>query len=121
MNCFRSANVMHNTAIINILNSDNSNVANINTQHCQMMTTIANRDLIFKPMIKVPIVANHTFFTIITFSRINSFNSITFNRSIPSILSIKSIKSILSKCSIYKIHLSDSKICHQDNLPFLCL
>ena len=36
------------------------------------MATIANKFLKFKPMIKLPIVANYTFFTAITFSNINS-------------------------------------------------
>ena len=32
------------------------------------MTTITNKTLIFKPMFVKPIVENHTFFTVITFS-----------------------------------------------------
>ena len=43
---------MTNTTIINTFNSDNSNIAYINTEHCQIMTTIADRMLKFKPMIK---------------------------------------------------------------------
>ena len=73
MNCFRFANVMNSTNIINTFNSDNSNIANIKTKHRQIMTTITNRILKFKPMIKKPIVADDIFFTIITFSRINGF------------------------------------------------
>ena len=62
--------------IINILNSDNSNITNIKTQHCQIMTTIANIILKFEPMTKKPIVENHTFFTVITLITINSFADI---------------------------------------------
>ena len=58
----------------NTFNSYNSNMANINTQNCQIMTTIKNGISKFKPMIKIAIVANHTFFTVITFSRINNFS-----------------------------------------------
>ena len=39
----------------------------------QIMTTIAYRILKFESMIKKPIVVSHTFFTFITYSRINSF------------------------------------------------
>ena len=52
---------MNNTTIINILNSDNINITNIKTQYCQVMTTITNITLKFKPMIKKPIVADNTF------------------------------------------------------------
>ena len=72
MNCTRFANVMNNTTIINTFNSDNNIMAKIKTQHCQLMTTIANRILKFKPMIKIVIVTNYTFFTVFTFSKINS-------------------------------------------------
>ena len=64
---------MNNTTIVNILNSDNSNIADIKTKHCQIMTSIAYRILKFESMIKKPIVTNHASFTFITFSRINSF------------------------------------------------
>ena len=40
------------------------------------MTTIKDRIFKFEPIIEKPIVANHTFFTDITFSRINSFTYI---------------------------------------------
>ena len=73
MNCVRFANVINNAAIINAFNSDNSIIANIKAQHYQVMATITNRMLKFKPMIKKPIMADNTFFTVITFSRINSF------------------------------------------------
>ena len=69
---------MNNTAIINFFNSDisNSNVAYIKMQNCQIMATIAYRILKFESTIKKPIVANHAFFTSITFSRISSFTYI---------------------------------------------
>ena len=51
---------MNNTTIIN---SDNSNIANIKAQYCQTMATITDRILKFKPIIKKAIVANYTFFT----------------------------------------------------------
>ena len=63
---------MNNITIINILNSDNSNVAYIKTQNRQMVATIAYRILKFDSMIKKPIVTNDIFLTSITF-RINSF------------------------------------------------
>ena len=73
MNCIGFANVMNNTIIINIFNSDNSNISKIKTQHHQIMTTITDRILKFKPMIKTSVVANYTSFTAITFSNISSF------------------------------------------------
>ena len=72
MNYFRFANAMKNTTIINIFNIDNGNIANIKTQHCQIMTTITNRILKSEHMIKIPIVAYYSFFTANTFSSINS-------------------------------------------------
>ena len=63
---------MNNTTIINPFHSNNSNIANIKTQHRQIMTTITDRILKFEPIIKKPIVANYKFLTVITFSRINS-------------------------------------------------
>ena len=73
MNCFRFAKFMNNATIINTFNSDNSSIAKIKTQHRQIMTAIANGNLKFEPMITKQIVADNTFFTVITFSRINSF------------------------------------------------
>ena len=58
---------------MNTFNSDNSNIANIKIQHQEIMTTITNRILKIKPVIKISIVTNHTFFAIITFSYISSF------------------------------------------------
>ena len=65
---------MTNATIINTFNSDNSNIANIKTKYCQIMTTITNRILKFKPMIKKPIAVDNKLLTVITFSRINSLN-----------------------------------------------
>ena len=68
----RFANVMSITTMINTLCSDNSNIANVvDTLPQQIMTTITNRILTFKPMIKKPLVINHTFFTATTFSKFN--------------------------------------------------
>ena len=64
---------MNTTTTINTFDSDNNNITNNKTQHRQIMTTIADRILKFEPMIKNPIVANYTFFTINTLSWINSF------------------------------------------------
>ena len=44
---------MNNTTVIKALNSDNnSNIAYIKTQHCQIMATIAYKILKFETMIK---------------------------------------------------------------------
>ena len=58
---------MNNTRIINTFNTDNSNIANIKNN------IITKRFLKFKLTIKIPIVANYTFFTVINYSNINSF------------------------------------------------
>ena len=73
MNCFRFANVMNNAMVINTFNSANKITAFINTQNRQVMETITYRILKFEPMIKKSIVANYTFFTVMTLSNINSF------------------------------------------------
>ena len=73
MNCFRFANVMNNTKLMNFFNSDKIHIANIKTQHSQIITTITNIVSTFEHRIKKIIVANHKLFTVITFSRINSF------------------------------------------------
>ena len=49
---------MNNAKIINIFNSDNSNIAYIKTKIRQTMAATASRILI-----KKPIVTNHEFFT----------------------------------------------------------
>ena len=49
MNCFRSANVMNNTTIIDTFNSDNSNITKIKAQYCQIMETITNGILKLNP------------------------------------------------------------------------
>ena len=41
---------------MNTFNSDNSNIANIKTQYQEIMTTITNRILKIKPVIKISIV-----------------------------------------------------------------
>ena len=73
MNCIGFANVMNNATIINTFNSDNINMPKIKIQHRQIMTTITNRILKFEPILKIPIVACKTFYTVITFSNIDSF------------------------------------------------
>ena len=55
---------MNNTTIISIFNSDNSNIAYIKTQNCQIITTIAYRIVKFEPMVKKPIVTNHALFAL---------------------------------------------------------
>ena len=64
--------------IISIFNSDNNNIAYINTKHCQIMTIISYRILKFESMIKKPIVTNHEFFAVVTFSKINFFHLYQF-------------------------------------------
>ena len=59
--------------IISTFNSAISNIDNITTQHQQIMTTIRDRFLKLKPMIKIKIVANYLFFRNTTFNNINSF------------------------------------------------
>ena len=58
---------MYNTTIINTFKSDNRNIAYIKTQHRQIMTTITNRNLKLKSMIKKPVLVDNTLFTVITF------------------------------------------------------
>ena len=65
--------VMNNTTLISTFNSDNSKIVNIKTQHQQITTIITNRFLKFKSITKIPILTNYIFFTVITFSNINSF------------------------------------------------
>ena len=72
MNSVRFASAMNNTTTNDAFNCDNRNIALIKTQHCQIMTTITNRILIFEPMIKKSIVEFYTFFTVITSRRIDS-------------------------------------------------
>ena len=64
---------MNKTMIINTYNSDNSNIANIKTQHQQIRSTITNRFLKFELMIKILIMVDDAFFTVIAFSNFNSF------------------------------------------------
>ena len=55
---------MNNTTIIKTFNSDNSNIANINKKHQQIMTiiTITNIILQLETMIKKLIVTNHIYY-----------------------------------------------------------
>ena len=69
-------NVMDNTTIINIFNSNNNNVASIKTENSQIMKTVRYQILKFEPMIKKSIVANHAFLAVTTFSRTSSFTYI---------------------------------------------
>ena len=69
-NCFRFAKIVNKTTITNTFNSDNSNIAKIKTQHRQIMTTVTNGLLKFKFMIKRPVMANYTFFFVITLCNI---------------------------------------------------
>ena len=59
--------------MINIFNSDNSKIAKIKSQHHQIITTLIMK---LKPMIKIPIVANCTFFTVVLARSIPSLKSI---------------------------------------------
>ena len=43
---------MNNAAIIKIINSDNSSITYVKTEHCEFMTTNANKTLKFKSIIK---------------------------------------------------------------------
>ena len=80
INTFKSNNsnipnikTQDNQIITTITKSNNSNIPNIKTQDHQIITTITVGILKLKPMNKKPIVGNYTFFTVITFSNINSF------------------------------------------------
>ena len=69
---------MNNETIINPFIIDDSNITNIKTRNCQIMRIITNIISKLIPMIKKPLVANHTFFTVITFKKINFFAYIKF-------------------------------------------
>ena len=58
-NYFRFAKVMNHTTIINMFNSNSSNITYINTQHSKTMPAIAYNILRFESLIKNPIMANH--------------------------------------------------------------
>ena len=73
MNCFRFANAIKDTLVINIFKSDNSSITKTKTQNYHVMKTMIYRILKFQPMIEKPMVTNYTFFTVITFNNINSF------------------------------------------------
>ena len=74
----RFANAMINTTIINILNSDNSHIAKINTQYRQIMMITTNKIWKFKAMNKILIVTNYTFFAVFAFNKVNSSTKIGF-------------------------------------------
>ena len=63
---------MHNATMINIFISDNNNIACMERQSCQIMTTSTCIISKFESMITKSIVTNHAFSTFLTFSRINS-------------------------------------------------
>ena len=67
------------------------------------ITTIAYRVLKFESMIKEPIVGSHTFFAVVTFSKINSFAYINSNRNTAFIIS------------------NPQNVFYLDNLSFVCL
>ena len=73
MNCFRFANVMNNTTVINTFNGKNSIIAETKTQHRQIITTIIEGIFKFEPMIKMPMVATIHSSLFITFRNINFF------------------------------------------------
>ena len=56
--------------IINTFISDSSIIAKIKIQHRQIVTTISNQILRFKPMAEIPIMTNHIFITVITFRNV---------------------------------------------------
>ena len=85
--------------IINIFNSDPSNIIYIKTKNCKNMTTIAYRISKFDSMIKNPIVTNYGFLTSITFSRISFLYQFCRNTS-------------FTRSNL-------QKDCYQDNLPFV--
>ena len=70
----RLANVMKKATTISTFNGVNK------IHHQQNMTYITKRLLKFKTMIKIPLVSNYTFFTVIAFSNINSFKKLIFIR-----------------------------------------
>ena len=75
---------MNDIELTSIFNSDDSNISDIKTQHYQIMATITYRILKLEPMTEKPTMANYTFFTVATFSNINSFTYIisTFIRPV---------------------------------------
>ena len=86
MKCVRLANAINNSTIVNTFKSDNSNISYIQRKHCKSMSTITNRILKIKLMLKKPILTDKALLLIITLKNINS-------------------KWILSQCSIYENYL----------------
>ena len=76
---------MNDIKLTNTFNSDDSNISDIKTQHCQVMATITYRISKLEPMTEKPTIANYTFFTAATFSNINSFTYIISTFIIPVI------------------------------------
>ena len=72
MNWVRFANAINKRTGSNTFNSDNSNIANIKKQPCQIIKLhITHKILKIKPMVKTAIVANYTYFTCIAFCKVN--------------------------------------------------
>lgn len=69
---------MNNAAIINSFNSDDNNVANINTEHKYIMTNITHRILKFESVMKRSVATNHTYFVVVIISKINLFAYINY-------------------------------------------
>ena len=73
-----------NTTIMNMFNTDNSNITYIKTQHRLIMTTIGYRILKFEPMVKKPVVTNYIYFLMLLFS-VGSIPSIILSLSLYSV------------------------------------
>ena len=56
---------MNNTTTINILNSDNSIIADIKVEHGQILTIIVYKILKREAMVKKEIETNHAFLTLL--------------------------------------------------------
>ena len=109
MNCFRLANAMNNTTIINPLNSENIIIVKVKTQNCQIMAIIANKILKLEPWLK------------------NQWLQIIYSLLLTLLVeSIPSLKiNSISKYYIYQIKKNNLHHCQKDyhhiNLSFLCL
>ena len=109
MNCFRLANAMNNTTIINPLNSENIIIVKVKTQNCQIMAIIANKILKLESWLK------------------NQWLQIIYSLLLTLLVeSIPSLKiNSISKYYIYQIKKNNLRHCqkdyHHNNLSFLCL
>ena len=102
MNSIRFVEVMNNTTIINTLNSVNSNIAKIKAQYCQIMTTITNWFLEFKPMVKIPIVVKHSLLLLLFLAGSSqSYNISTFIRPIHKTKKLIRLKKMFTKIIYY--------------------